>query len=209
LRGGWTCLGNSMAKASKKYSVAEFRLAIEAAGASPAAIARELNCTRGTVYSYLKKYAELKAAYEKAKGGVVEDKPQFPKEAYEMAIKDSFGVKAIIAKKVGCSRQTLDNAIERWPELGLMIAEENTNIVDIAESKLMTQVEAGDMRAVLFTLETKGKDRGWSRRTEVTGKDGAALLNIPADLIKQIESSGLNVVEVLRSFAAMPKPEGP
>ncbi len=197
-----------MAKAAKKYSVADFRLAIEAVGASPAAIARELDCTRSTVYSYLKRFPELKTAFEAVKGAAVEDKPQFPKEAYEKAIKGSFGVKATIVERVQCSRQTLENAIERWPELSHLIAEENNNIVDVAESKLLEQVNAGKLQAVLFTLETKGKDRGWSKRTEVTGKDGAALLNIPADLIKQLESSGLDVVEVLRNFAAMPRPEG-
>lgn len=196
-----------MGKATKRYSVADIRLAIEAVGTKPAAIAKELGCSRSAVYSYLK-IPEIKVIYEAKKGDVIEEKPQFPKEAYEAAIPKSFGVKATIVKRVGCSRQTLENAIERWPELGLLIAEENNNIVDIAESELMKNVEAGDKQSVFFVLETKGKERGWSKRTEVTGKDGAALLNIPADLIKQIEASGLNLVEVLRNFVAMPPPEG-
>lgn len=197
-----------MAKANnKKYSVADFRLAIERAGASPAAIAKELACTRGTVYSYLKRIPELKAAYEQAKGGVVEDKPQFPKDLFEKAITGSMGIKSAIVKRAGCSRQTLDNAIERWPELGIMITEERSRIVDLAESKLLSQVDAGELRAILFTLETMGKDRGWSKRTEVTGRDGAALLDIPADLVRQIKDSGLDLVEVLRNFIAMPPPE--
>lgn len=192
-----------MGKNQQKYSIADFRLAIEEVGASPAAIAKRLNCVPGTVYSYIKRYPELKAAYEAAKGATVEDKPLYPKELFEKAITNSMGIKSAIVKRAGCSRQTLDNAIERWPELGTMIEEERSRIVDLAESKLLQQVDAGEMRAILFTLETLGKDRGWSKRTEVTGRDGAALLDVPPELIKQIEASGLNFVEVLRNFVAM------
>ena len=191
-----------MPKVARRYSVADVRIAIEKAGASPKAIGDVLGCSRGTVYSYLK-IPELKAAFEKAKGATVEDKPLYPKELFEKAITNSMGIKSAIVKRAGCSRQTLDNAIERWPELGTMIEEERSRIVDLAESKLLQQVDAGEMRAILFTLETLGKDRGWSKRTEVTGRDGAALLDVPPELIKQIEASGLNFVEVLRNFVAM------
>lgn len=192
-----------MGQNQQKYSIADMRLAIEEVGASPAKIAKRLNCASGTVYSYIKRYPEVKAAFEKAKGATVEDKPLYPKELFIKSITNSMGIKSAIVKRAGCSRQTLDNAIERWPELGVLIDEERSRIVDLAESKLLQQVDAGEMRAILFTLETLGKDRGWSKRTEVTGRDGAALLDVPPDLIKQIEASGLNFVEVLRNFVAM------
>lgn len=196
-----------MAKQARKYSITEIRMAIEEAGASQAAIARILGCTRGTVYSYLKRYPELKERFEAMKGKPIADSPQYAKEAFETAIKGSRGIKTAIVARVGCSKQTLENAIQRWPELGVMIDDERASIVDLAESKLLQQVNNNEIRAILFTLETLGKDRGWSKRTEVTGKDGAALLDIPADLVKQIQSSGLDLVAVLREFVAMPPPQ--
>lgn len=200
-----------MAKASKKtprkYNVTDFRLAIEAAGASPAAIARHLNCATGTVYSYIKRYPELKAAYEAAKGATVEDKPQFPKEAFERAIKLSFGVKSAVASMVGCSRQTVENALERWPELNEQLDAAKARLVGMATGALVDDIQdrtsPGHQRAYMYALKTQAKDEGFVERSEVTGADGAGLLDIPADLAQQIKESGLNVAEVLKNFAAM------
>lgn len=196
-----------MAKAAKKYSVADFRLAIEAVGASPAAIARELNCTRGTVYSYLKRFPELKKVYEGAKGEAVEDKPQFPKEKFEEAIRLSMGVKSSVAAIVGCSRQTVDNALERWPELREKLDAARAVLIGMAAGALVDDIQdktsPGHQRAYMYTLKTQAKDEGFVERSEVTGADGAALLDIPPDLLKQINETGLNVAEVLKNLVAM------
>lgn len=200
-----------MAKASKKYSVADFRLAIEAAGASPAAIARELNCTRGTVYSYLKRFPELKAAYEAAKGATVEDKPLYPKEKFEEAIKLSFGVKASVAAAAGCSRQTVDNAFERWPELREQFDLQRSALVSLATNSLVNEIinskSDGHTRAYMFVLKTLGKDEGFVERSEVTGADGASLLDISPEIAEQVKSLGLNLNEVLKHFLSFPKPD--
>ncbi len=204
-----------MAKASKKtprkYNVTDFRLAIEAAGASPAAIARHLNCASGTVYSYLKRYPELKAAYEAAKGATVEDKPQFPKERFIEAIKESYGVKAAVAAGVGCSRQTVDNAFERWPELVELFDAARSKLVSKATSALVSEIDRpgseGHTRAYMFVLKTMGKDEGFVERSEVTGADGAALLNVSPDVLKQMEALDLNVNEVLQNLIAMRQAE--
>lgn len=196
-----------MGKASKKYSIADMRLAIEAVGASPAAIAKRLNCATGTVYSYIRKYDEIRAAYEKAKGVAVEDKPQFPKEVFENAIKLSFGVKSCVATLVGCSRQTVDNALERWPELVEQLATAKANLVGIATGALVDDImdrsSPGHQRAYMYALKTQAKDEGFVERSEVTGADGAALMDVSPEIIQQIKDAGLNIGEVLKNFAAM------
>lgn len=183
------------------------RLAIEEVGASPTAIAKRLHCATGTVYSYLKKYPELKAAYEKAKGGVVEDKPQFPKEAFENAIKLSFGVKSAVAAMVGCSRQTVDNAFTRWPELVEQLDTAKAQLVGMAAGALVDDIQdrtsPGHQRAYMYALKTQAKDEGFVERSEVTGADGAALLDVSPEILQQIKDAGLNVGEVLKNFAAM------
>jgi hypothetical protein len=40
-------------------------------------------------------------------------------------------------------------------------------------------------KATEFTLKTQGKDRGYSERTEITGKDGERLLVMPPELINK------------------------
>lgn len=194
------------------FSITEVRRVIEAVGASPSAIARELNCSTSTIYTYIRKYDEIKAAYEKAKGGEVEEKPQFPKEKFENAIKLSYGVKASVAAIVGCSRQTVDNAFGRWPDL--------VNQFDVAKSTLlgmatgamvddiMDKTSPGHQRAYMFVVKTQGKDEGFVERSELTGADGAALLDVSPDVLKQITDAGLNVAEVLKNFADMVKVGG-
>ncbi len=199
-----------MAKASRKYSIADFRLALEKVGPSPTLIARELSCATGTVYSYLNRYPELKTKYEALKGGQVEDKPLYPKEIFEKAIALSYGVKASVASAVGCSRQTVDNAFERWPELREKFDSARSSLVSMATSAMINEIQNpksdGHARAWSFVLKTLGKDEGFVERSEVTGADGRPVIEIPLDLMKQLEATGLDVVTVLRNLAAMPPP---
>lgn len=184
-----------------------FRLAIEKVGAKPSALAKELGVTRTTVYAYLNKYPALKDTFEAERGEAVADRAQFTREAFMKAIEGSRGIKTEIARRMGCTRQTVDNALERWPELRAALKDERESIVDLAESALVVDMEnpasAGHQRAYLFILETLGKDRGWSKRTEVTGADGGALFGLSAEVREMIEAMGLDVSEVVRQFEAM------
>lgn len=186
----------------RKYDMASVRLAIEVVGPSPSKIAAYLGANRATINRYLKRYPELKAAAAR-QGDPAVDRPQYPENVFIEAIKGSKGIKSAVVRRVGCSRGTLENAIIRWPQLEQLIEDERHSLVDFAESKLLEQIQNNDMRAILFTLETLGKDRGWSKRTEISGKDGAPLFNIPQDVVKLIEQRGLDMNQVLSHFVNM------
>lgn len=189
------------------FDLRRVRQVIEKVGASPVAIAQELGCSRGTVYGYLRRYPELKAAFEKARGAVVADRAQFSKEAFETAIRDSYGVKAAVAAAMGCSRQTVDNALERWPELREQLDAARSGLVSKATSALVADVENkasdGHQRAYMFVLKTLGKDEGFAERQEITGADGAALFDLSPEVRKLVEEMGLDVSEVGRQFEQM------
>lgn len=188
-----------------KYEIGDMRRAIEAVGASPQAIADELGCSRGTVYAYLRRYPELKAVYEQHKGGQVAARAQFPHEVFVQAIHKSHGVKAVVAARVGCSRQTVDTALEKWPDLKEILDEEKSMLVSQAVSALVTDVtdvaSDGHQRAYMFVLRTIGKGEGFTERQEVTGADGEALLS--PDMMRLAERLGLDVSEVVRQFEGM------
>ena len=200
-----------MGQNQQKYSIADMRLAIEEVGASPAKIARRLNCASGTVYAYIKRYPEIKAAFEKAKGATVEDKPLYPKELFEKAIKESHGVKALVAMNAKCSRQTVDNAFKRWPELVDQFDAAKSELVGKATSALVDDIEDkssdGHQRAYMFVLKTFGKEEGFVERSEVTGADGAGLLDVSPDVLKQMKDLDLNINEVLTNLIAMRQAE--
>lgn len=187
------------------YDLRRFRQVIEQVGASPAAIAQEMGCSRGTVYAYLRKYPPLRTAFEKARGAAVAERTQFSKEAFEKAIKDSSGMKSTVAAMMGCSRQTVDNALERWPELREELDAARSGLVARATSALVADVENpysdGHQRAYMFVLRTLGRDEGFAERQEITGADGAALIS--PELAQLIASMGMDMSVVVREFETM------
>ncbi len=127
---------------------------------------------------------------------------RYSRTMLKQAISGSRGVKTAITGRLGCTRQTLDNYLKRYPELMALVEEERESIIDLAETKLMGAVNNGDMRAVLFVLETQGKARGWSKRTEITGADGVPL-GLPDDVIAIMRGMGVEPTEAVNQFVEM------
>jgi AcrR family transcriptional regulator len=188
----------------RKYEMADFREAIDQAGAEVRLIASYLGCTRSTVYRYLKD-AGLRAYYEMRQGAAIQERAQYTREMLIEAIRESRGVKATVAARLGCSRQTVNNKLDEWPELAEMLDAERSWLIDKAVSALVTDVETakneGHQRAYMFVLRTLAKDEGFSERTELTGADGQDL--IPDEMVKLAGELGLDLKEVMRHMANM------
>jgi len=73
---------------------------------------------------------------------------------------------ALIGKPV--SRQAINNRVKRNPRLQQAIREAEEAVLDTAEGVLQRAIEAGDLLAVKFYLETRGKQRGYTRRIDAT-----------------------------------------
>lgn len=71
------------------------------------------------------------------------------------------GMVAVAARNLGCSRQTIYEWMERYPELKDVLAEEREVMTDVAELSLYKQVQAGEGWAVKYYLSTQGKGRGY------------------------------------------------
>ena len=91
------------------------------------------------------------------------------------AIKAGAGIIAVAARKLGCDRKTVSNYINRsikLQQLTMDVVEEN---LDRAETRLMQCIDDGQISAIIFYLKTKGKHRGYTERTEITGNEGNAI----------------------------------
>lgn len=88
------------------------------------------------------------------------------------AIKGSYGIMTSVAKKLGTTPGTAKKYVHMYPEALAAFQEEHDQINDLAESWLLTHIKMGDFRAVKFTLNTIGKNRGYTERHEITGEDG-------------------------------------
>jgi transposase len=81
------------------------------------------------------------------------------------------------ARRLGCGRTTLYRFLERHPELRQAIEDGRNRLVDLAEKRLADLVAEGHPSAVIFTLKTLGKHRGYIERQEheISGPAGGAI----------------------------------
>jgi len=91
------------------------------------------------------------------------------------ALTDAGGIKIVAAKKLDCTRRTLDSYLDSFPSLMAHYNELHEGKLDIAEGKLFSAVQAGEAWAICFFLKTQGKNRGYTERQEVTGANNQPL----------------------------------
>lgn len=106
------------------------------------------------------------------------NKPQFSAAAVAEALLATAGIKTAAAKRVGCSTDTIDRYIARYPTVAQAYKEARASIIDKAESVLLQRLNNGEWDAAKFVLTTIGRDRGWGTKTDVelSGPDGAPLV---------------------------------
>jgi hypothetical protein len=82
------------------------------------------------------------------------------------ALRKTHGNYRLAAMRLRCSRMGLYRVVAKNPDLQEIIQQERDGVVDVAESKLGEAVERGEAWAIMFTLKTIGKYRGYSERSE-------------------------------------------
>ena len=85
------------------------------------------------------------------------------------------------------SRQTLHERVKKSGKLTEICRQSKERIVDLAESKLYDKIQDGDIRAILFALETAGKDRGWTKKTEHAITKGCTVADVLSKLEERIK----------------------
>ncbi|MBI5727553.1 MAG: hypothetical protein HY965_06850 [Ignavibacteriales bacterium] len=91
-------------------------------------------------------------------------KRQATKARILAAIPDSGGIIKTIAEKAGVAWHTALKYIENDDKLHKAYKAESEALLDVAESQLIEKVKAGDMWAITFLLQKKGKDRGYGEQ---------------------------------------------
>ena len=91
------------------------------------------------------------------------------------AIKGSGGIISTIAKRVGCEWHTAKKYIEQYSTVKQAYINETEAVTDMAEIALINSIKNSDAWAVKYYLSTKGKDRGYVERQELTGAEGGAI----------------------------------
>lgn len=121
----------------------------------------------------------------------------------KLAIEQAGGIRSAAARTLKVSRVTLWRFINRHPALQEFLAEVDEEVLDMAEVKILQAIRAGDMHTVRWFLECKGKDRGYTRRVETTGKDGG-----PIEVKQKLDLTKLTEQELEILLAAAERQEG-
>lgn len=118
------------------------------------------------------------------------------KKAFLAALKSSLGIISTAMKTADIqSRNTIMTWRRKDKAFDAAMREVEESSFDYVETQLLKRVQAGDTTAIIFYCKTKMKERGYTERTEITGKDGKGLFDGKTD-----EELDLEIVELTRKL---------
>lgn len=91
------------------------------------------------------------------------------------SLKKNAGVFVMVARELGCDRSNVARRVARSDKLKRIVQEIEDEVGDIAVGVIVEALTKKDRQMARWYAGTKLKDRGFSARTELTGKDGAPL----------------------------------
>tara|TARA_R110002167_G_scaffold248354_1_gene454343 strand:+ start:1156 stop:1527 length:372 start_codon:yes stop_codon:yes gene_type:complete len=94
------------------------------------------------------------------------------KESMLKALEKSLGVVTVACKKSDIPRSTYYKWLNEDEEFSEQVKDIENVALDFAESSLHEQIQEKNTSATIFYLKTKGKNRGYVERQEITGAEG-------------------------------------
>jgi hypothetical protein len=91
------------------------------------------------------------------------------------ALKETKGMVYLAADRLGCNAETVQNYAKRYKSVRDEIDAQREKVVDIAELKLYAAIMDGDQGMIKYYLSRRGKKRGYTTGTEISGPDGGPL----------------------------------
>ena len=92
------------------------------------------------------------------------------------ACEGTAGIMALVAQKLGCDRSTVWRYAQRYVTVRDALRQADEAATDMAEAVAIKLIKAEYWPAIKHRLDTKGKDRGYAERTEITGAEGGAVV---------------------------------
>lgn len=88
-------------------------------------------------------------------------------EEYAEAIKKCHGNLSAVARELDIDRNSVRVKINNNPELKKIVDSERDGFIDLAEDRLYGCVQRDSIPAIMFTLKTIGRARGWGEVQEI------------------------------------------
>lgn len=94
------------------------------------------------------------------------------------AIRESKGMISVAAQRLGTSYQLLRKYADRYPEIQEAIDSFEEQRLDFAELKLTKKIQEGNLNAIMFYLERKGRKRGYGREPSPPPPPSEIVINL-------------------------------
>lgn len=98
---------------------------------------------------------------------------------------------AACCRSVDISRDTFYRWYNDDEAFRKSIDEEREALIDFAEEKLFTSIKKGNVIANIFFLKTKGKDRGYTEKSEIDHTSKGEAMNAPVSVVVHGSASKL------------------
>jgi hypothetical protein len=104
--------------------------------------------------------------------------PQLTEERVIAALERSHGLMQPAARELRTTREIIFDYSCRFPAVRRCISDNRESTLDMAEARLISAVRAGNLKAIIFFLKTRGRERGYGQKfeTEVTGEYGGPVV---------------------------------
>lgn len=106
------------------------------------------------------------------------------KEDLLNALAQTSGIVSSACKAANVSRMTYYRYYNEDPEFREKADDVKELQKDFAESLILKKMKEGDTTMIIFYAKTQMKDRGYTERREITGKDGESLIQKEIDITK-------------------------
>ncbi|OGW36957.1 MAG: hypothetical protein A2Y97_10150 [Nitrospirae bacterium RBG_13_39_12] len=107
-----------------------------------------------------------------SKVGKVVNKKGLTEEQIIQALEAKAGFISEAAKALNVTYEAIRKRVAKNKRLQQAFDQIKERKLDFAESKLMKQIEEGNLGAICFFLKCQGKRRGWVERQEMSGPEG-------------------------------------
>ncbi|MFZ9302869.1 MAG: hypothetical protein ACO239_05830 [Sediminibacterium sp.] len=116
----------------------------------------------------------------------IQQNQQDKKEIFLEVLEKHLGIVSQATKKLNIDRSTPYKWMREDPDFAEKVHEIQNLVLDFTESKLYELIRDGNPTAIIFMLKTKGKDRGYVERKEITGMNGKSL-DVNIEVINKLE----------------------
>ena len=99
-------------------------------------------------------------------------KPKFTNDQIAEALKAAGGIHTFAARMLSCSPNTITNRIKASKALQKIAKDVVDHNLDIAEAGLLKLIGEQHPPSIYFYLRTKGRERGYVERKELTAPEG-------------------------------------